>query len=213
MTDQTTNFFDNIGEGSGAPTALLKGVGDFVHGEIVDMFERDYIPYGKDKPEVKDDGTTRKQLVVVIQTQFRNWQSVNKVPLKDHTDPKSGPKDPSEDDGRRAVYVPEKSNIQFAIGRAVAATKEPFVVGATLGVKIAELKDTGKGNPLKVHEAVYTPKPAGSGFFDGAAQEAPQQAAPVSAEQAAAQAAPAAAPAQASGNPWESPAPTSAPPF
>ena len=56
MTTET-DFFDNAGGGSGAPTASLKQVGDYVTGQIVDMFKRDYIPFGKKEPELNDDGT------------------------------------------------------------------------------------------------------------------------------------------------------------
>lgn len=176
-----SNFFDNIGTGSGAPGALLKNVGDYVHGEIVDAYERDYVPFGKTEPEKRPDGTNKQQLVIVIQTQFRNWANVSKVPTVDHADPNSAPKPPEEDDGKRAVYVPEGKNIQFAIGRAVAAAKAKFEVGGTLGVKIFNLKPTDKGNPLKEHEAVYQPPSAAGGFFNGAQQgaQAPAQQAPL----------------------------------
>lgn len=216
MTDNTTDFFDNLSEGTGAPTAVLKNVGDFVHGEVVQMFKRDYIPFGKTEPEKKEDGSTKQQLVVVLQTSNRNWANVVKVPKVDHTDPNSAEKAPSEDDGLRAVYVPERSNIQFAIGRAVQAAQTKFEVGGTLGVKIENLKDTGKGNPLKEHAAVYTAKPAQTGteFFGG---EAAPAAAPAPAAQPAPAAAPAPAPAApaAQQDPWATSAPAASepPPF
>ncbi len=215
MSDTTTDFFDNIGGGAGAPTGLLKGVGDFVHGEVVEMFKRDYVPFGKTEPEKNQDGTTRQQLVVILQTTNRNWQNVVRVPKVDPADPNSPEKPASDDDGLRAIYCPERSNIQFAVGRAVQAAQAKFEVGGTLGVKIANLKDTGKGNPLKEHEAVYKAKPAPTGdeFFNQApaAQEAPA-AAPASAP------APAAAPAASSapaGDPWATSSATSTeePPF
>lgn len=182
MSSETTDFFDGIGSGNGVPSAVLKGVGDFVHGEILEMFKRDYIPYGKKEAEKNDDGSTRQQLVIVIQTPHRNWANVVNVPKVDPTDPNSPEKAPSEDDGKRAVYVPERSNIQFAIGRAVRAAEAKFVVGGTLGVKIDNLKDTGKGNPLKEHAAVYTAKPAATAdeFFgkSEAAASTPEASAP-----------------------------------
>jgi hypothetical protein len=219
VTDNTTDFFDGLSEGTGAPTAVLKNVGDFVHGEVVKMFKRDYVKFGEKEPEKKADGSNKQQLVIVLQTTLRNWQNVVRVPKVDFADPNSAEKAPSEDDGTRAVYVPESSNIQFAIGRAVTAAQAKFEIGGTLGVKIANLKDTGKGNPLKEHEAVYTAKPAQTGaeFFGGAAQEAAPAVAP--AQQApAAEAAPAAAPAQsapAAQDPWATPAASASepPPF
>lgn len=226
MSDNTTDFFDNIGSGAGSPTALLKNPGDFVHGEIVEMFKRDYVPFGKKDPEVDEseaDGK-RKQLVIVIQTTNRNWANVVKVPKVDPNDPNSAEKAPEEDDGKRSVYVPNRSNIQWAIGRAVSAAKAKFEVGATLGVRIEKLTDTGKGNPLKEHGAVYVPRTAGDGFFPQAETPAAPEAQAPAADPAPAQqayaagssfgggdhglqaqpAAPAAAPAQ---DPWASSAP------
>lgn len=219
MSDTTTDFFDNIGGGAGAPTAHLKVTGDSVHGEVVEMFKRDYIPFGKTEAE-KDDNEAdgkRKQLVIILQTDNRNWANVVKVPKVDPSDPNSPEKSPSEDDGKRAIYVPNRSNIQYAVGRAVQAAKAKFEVGGFLGVKIVNLKDTGKGNPLKEHEAVYKAKPAQTGdeFFGGG-----QPAAPAAPAQPAAPAAPASPPAAqqapaAQQDPWAtSSAPaTSEPPF
>lgn len=211
-----TGFFDNAKGGGGAPTANLKAIGDFVHGEVVDFYEKDYVPFGKTDPEKNKDGSTRQQLVVIVQTANRNWAGVSKLPTNDD----GSVKDPSTDDGKRAVYVPDRSNIQFAIGRALSAAKSDFEKGGTLGVKIANLEDTGKGNPLKVHEAVYTAPVAGAAFFNGAAEAqapaaAPAAQAPVVNEQPAAQApAPAAqpaAPAAPAQDPWATPAQPAAP--
>lgn len=207
MTDEnTTDFFDGIGEGAGAPTAVLKNPGDFVHGEIVRMTKRDYIPFGQEKPELRADGTPKQQLIVVLQTENRGWANVVKVPKVDGTDPNSAEKPPSEDDGLRAVYIPEGKNLQFAVARAVQGAKAKFEVGGKLGVRVTELVPTTKGNPRKEHEARYEAKPAATGdaFFGGAqtapaATAAPAQAAP-------AQSAPPAAPAP-SQDPWATSAP------
>ena len=197
-----TGFFDNAKGGGGAPTANLKAIGDFVHGEVVDFYEKDYVPFGKTDPEKNKDGSTRQQLVVIVQTENRNWAGVSKVPTNDD----GSMKDPSTDDGKRAIYVPDRSNIQFAIGRALSAAKADFEKGGKLGVKIANLEDTGKGNPLKIHEAVYTAPVAGAQFFGGTQQQAPAQAAPQTPsnpayEAPAAPAQPAAAPAPAQAAP------------
>lgn len=211
MTDNTTDFFDGIGGGSGAPTGVLKNVGDTVYGEIVEMFKRDYIPFGAKEPEKRADGSNKQQLVVILQTADRNWANVVKVPKVDPADPQSPEKAPSEDDGKRAVYVPEGKNIQFAIGRAVQAAQAKFEVGGTLGVKIFNLKPTDKGNALKEHQAHYVAKPVGGDFFGGTPAAAPAQAAPAAQAPAATpapEAAPA-APAQSApaGDPWASSAP------
>lgn len=213
MSDNTTtDFFDGIGGGSGAPGAVLKNVGDFVHGEIVDMYKRDYVPFGAKEPEKRADGTNKQQLVIVLQTENRNWANVSRVPKVDPSVEDSPEKDPSEDDGKRAIYVPEGKNIQFAIGRAVQAAQAKFEVGGTLGVKVFNLKPTDKGNPLKEHQAVYKAK---SDDFFSNTPAAPQAPAPAPAP-AAAPAAPApAAAAPASQDPWATPgaASTEEPPF
>lgn len=215
MTENSTDFFDNLSEGAGAPSALLKTTGDTVVGTIVKMFKRDYVPFGKTEPEADSseaDGK-RKQLVIIVQTADRNWANVAKVPKVDANDPNSAEKAPSEDDGTRAIYVPNRSNIQYAIGHAVAEAKAKPVVGGEIAVRVFNLKDTGKGNPLKEHQARYTPPAAGADFFGGTPAQAPAQAAPAAQtappvqEQAPAappaqQAAPAAQPAAPAGDPW-----------
>lgn len=224
MSDNTTDFFDGVGGGAGAPSAHLANPDDFVHGEIVEMFKRDYVPYENRKskePARKDDGSAVQQLVIILQTDQRNWAGVSKVPVVDPADPNSPEKDPGEDDGKRAVYVPEGKNIHFAIGRAVTAAQARFEVGGTLGVKISGLRDTGKGNPLKEHEAVYKPK--AENFFAGtqaAAPAAPAQT-PAPAPQASTPAAPAPEAAPAAPAPQQDPwattttpaAPATKPPF
>lgn len=225
MTDTTTDFFDNISEGGGAPGAVLKNEGDFVHGTIERMFKREYVAFGQKEPEKREDGTVKEQLVIVLQTEHRNWENVSRVPKVDPADPNSAEKPASEDEGLRAIYVPEGKNIQFAIGRACATAKAKPEVGGTLGVRISKLRDTGKGNPLKEHEAVYEKPSAGAAFF-GNAPSAPAESAP--SEQPLAQGssfgggdrglnstpAPAAKPAPAAGDPWATPAAGgSEPPF
>jgi len=216
VSDTTTDFFDGIGTGSGAPTAVLKNVGDVVHGEIVEMFKRDYVPFGKTEPEKDESGRTKQQLVVVLQTNERNWANVVKVPKVDPSDANSAEKPASDDDGKRAIYVPEGKNIQFAIGRAVAAAQAKFEVGGTLGVKVFNLKPTDKGNPLKEHQAVYKAKPApsaGDAFFGDAPASAPAQSAPAASPAPSAPAAAPAAPAADPNDPWATTPGTDEPPF
>jgi len=218
MSDTTTDFFDNIGGGAGAPSPELKNVNDSVTGDIVEMFKRDYIPFGAKEPEKRADGSNKQQLVVVLQTDHRNWQNVSKVPKVDPTDQNSAEKDPTEDDGRRAVYVPEGKNIQFAIGRAVQAAGAPFEVGGKLRVRIFNLKPTDKGNALKEHEALYRGKPDGFVTNNVAPTPNPAQepAAPAATPTPAAPATPAPAAAPASQDPWATPgtsAGTEEPPF
>lgn len=210
------NYFENTGGGTGAPSASLKIVNDFVYGEIVDQAMVPQKKFGSDEVEKDRDGKDKQQLVVVIQTENRNWHNVAKVPTYPQGHDRAGQsKDASEDDGRRAIYVPAFTNIHAAIGEATG--NKALRNGGTLGVKVIELKNTGKGNPLKIHAAVYTaPAAAPEGFFGGdqSAQPAPQQAAaptqPQSQPAQQATPAPVAAPQQ---DPWGAPASQGAPPF
>jgi hypothetical protein len=199
------DFFDNIG-GTGAPTAWLSEIGHGVIGTIESQRTVDYIPFGKKDPEVLDDGRTRKQLVVILQTDQRNWDGVKEAPWVDREDHSKGRKPASEDDGRRAVYIPQFKNIHYAVKDAVVASgaKGGLRDGARFGVKVVDLEDTNQGNPKKVHKALYEP-PAASDAFLGNQQQAPaQQAAPAAAPAPqAAPAAPAPAPSQ---DPWATPA-------
>lgn len=220
-TYSVESFFENTGGGVGAPSASLKVVDDFIFGEIVDQAIVDKKKFGTDEIE-KDErtGENRKQLVVILQTDLRNWQGVSKVPTNEDKSQKA----PSEDDGKRAVYVAPFTNIHAAVGDAVVTAtgaKGPLLNGGKLGVKVVELRDTGKGNPLKIHQAVYEAPAASSGFFGGE-QAAPAEAAPAAESAPVAPAAPA-APAQS--DPWASqaqqqqnagaatPGQTSKPPF
>jgi hypothetical protein len=185
---QTTveGFFDNTGGGVGAPSAKLSKIDDFVYGEVVDQALVDKKKFGSEEIE-RDKKTNEpiKQLVVILQTDQRGWANVAKVP----TNEDGSAKDASEDDGRRAIYVAPFTNIHAAIGDAIIAAtgaKGPILNGASLGVKIVDLKDTGKGNPLKIHQAKYVapaPKPASDNGFFGDSNTAPAQ--PI--DQAAAQ--------------------------
>lgn len=181
-------FFDNTGGGVGAPSAKLSKIDDFVYGEVVDQALVDKKKFGSDEIE-RDKKTNEpiKQLVVILQTDQRNWANVAKVPTNEDGSAKAA----SEDDGRRAIYVAPFTNIHAAIGDAIIAAtgaKGPILNGATLGVKVVDLKDTGKGNPLKIHQAKYeapAPKPASDNGFFGDGNTQGQQAQPV--DQAATQ--------------------------
>ena len=157
MSNADSMFFDEVA-GDFAPTGLLKGIGDIVAGPVVEFRTRDHIPYGKKEPEKNKDGSIRQELVIIVQTEHRNWANVVKVPKVDPEDKNSADKPGSEDDGRRAIYVPQRSNIQYAIAKAMkAAGVKEFSEGLKIAVKVSNLKDTGKGNPLKEHVAVVKP--------------------------------------------------------
>jgi hypothetical protein len=211
------NFFDNTG-GSGAPSAKLTEVNDGVVGEIVDQRMVDATDFAtKEVLTDKKTGKVIQQLQVILQTESRNWDGVSKVPLVDKDDRNSAQKDPSEDDGRRAVYIKPWTNIHAAVGDAVKKSNGgkpgPLRNGARFGIKITELRDVGKGNPLKVHQAFYE-APAASGDFFSPEQT---QSAPVTAPAPAATGTPPPAATQTpSGDPWATPAAApaaSTPPF
>lgn len=160
MTDNTSSngYFDEAGR-EGAPTALLKEKGHFVKGPVVDLF---YIPEKdfKTKEVLKnDDGSVREQLVIVLQTESRNWDKVSKVPVG--IDGSAKPAD--LDDGKRAVYAPKFTNIYAALGKAVkAADAKDVLIGGDFGIIVEDLVDTNKGNPLKVFRAKYDPPAKGA---------------------------------------------------
>ena len=157
MSNADSTFFDDVA-GDFAPTGLLKGVGDMVAGPVVEFRTRDHVPFGQTEPEKNKDGSIRQELVIIVQTEHRNWANVVKVPKVDSEDKNSADKPGSEDDGRRAIYVPQRSNVQYAIAKAMkAAGVKKFSEGLKIAVKVSNLKDTGKGNPLKEHVAVVKP--------------------------------------------------------
>lgn len=175
MTDNSNNsggFFDDAMR-EGAPSALLKNPKDFVMGEIIAINKVAKTKFGSNDPELEEDGVTPKmQLVVILQTASRNWDKVAKAPQGED----GSPKDPSLDEGKRAVYFPKYTNIFGAMGKGLkAAGVADIELGGTLGVKVTELQDTGKGNPLKIHEVVYkapVAKDESDGFFSDQAGDA-----------------------------------------
>ncbi len=233
----TDGFFDDA-VSSGAPSIKLSDVNDGVLGEIVDQFK---VPKKKFASEdVETDRVTGKpimQLVVIVQTNLTNWDRVSKIPKVDYSDKNSPDRPGSEDDGKRAIYIPPYTNIHAAVGKATAATNggRPCGLrnGGQFGLKVEALEDVGKGNPKRVFAAMYRPPvaPAESeGFFgaqnaqggpnDAAAQPAaPVQADPFAQASQPAPSAPApqpqapaqpAAPAQQQ-DPWAAPAPAAQP--
>lgn len=173
---QGDDFFDNLG-GTGAVTALLSNIDDGVIGTIESQRTVDYIPFGKKDPEVLDDGSIRKQKVVILATDLRNWQGVKEAPLVDKDDPGKGRKPASDDDGRRAVYIPQFKNIHYAVRDAIVASgaKGGLRDGGRFGVKVVDLEDTGQGNPKKVHKAFYEAPAAADDFLGNTQQAAPAQ--------------------------------------
>ena len=171
---ETAGWFDNVG--GGAPSADFKTLGAVVSGEVVDQYLIDYVPFSKTEV-AKDErtGDVIKQLVVVLQTEQRNWDGVAKIPTVSKDD--KTPKEASLDDGKRAIYLRRFTNIHAAVGKAVkGAGKDALENGGKLAVKFLDEEDTGKGNPLKKFGAKYEPPTAvadSDGFFGGDEGSAP----------------------------------------
>lgn len=178
MSDNFDEFFEQAG-GDFAPTlkfTLDKGpegrtqVGGGVIGEILSMTKQQQTKYQSNPPEpimAKDGVTPLMELKVVLQTELREWDKCAKVPKDDEGKPLA----PSEDDGRRAIYV--RGWMTGAIGDAVekaTGKKGAPKVGGRLGVKLTELVETNKGNPYPKYEAVYE-APSGAEGFDFSSSE------------------------------------------
>lgn len=171
---ETDGFLDD-GVREGANGARFDEVGDSVKGEVVDKFIIDYVPFGKKDPEIDErTGKPVQQLVVVLQTENRNWEDFPKNKIPKDGDGVALP--PEKDTGRRALYLRKGTNIYAALAKAVAAAlpagEKPGahpMIGGQVGMQFFEDEDTGKGNNLKKFRGGYklpAPKEAGDSFFD-----------------------------------------------
>jgi hypothetical protein len=145
-------YFDDAMK-EGAPSAKLKDKGDYVVGKIIDLFESGMTKFGTNDPVIDErTGQQRMQLVIILQTDYRNWERVAKVPTAED----GTVADPTKDEGKRAVYTPKGTNIYAALGKALKAAGAVDVeIGGQFGIVIEDLQDTGKGNKLKIHRAKY----------------------------------------------------------
>lgn len=175
--DNTDGWFDDSEMRAGAPSAKFKELGDSVVGEVVDKYKIDYVKVGEKEPELDKDGEVVKQLVIVLQTDQRNWEGVSKIPV----DKDGNAKAASEDDGRRAVYARKWTNIYAALGASIRDSKvdnpsQHPALGGKFGIQFFEEEDTGKPSKLKKFRAKYTPpapKAKDDGWFDGDKSETP----------------------------------------
>ena len=179
MSDETTDGFLDDGVREGAAGARFDEVGDSVLGEIVDKYMVDYVPFGKKDPEIDErTGQPVKQLVVVLQTETRNYEDHPKAKIPKDQD--GNPREASTDNGRRAIYARKGTNIYSALAKAVAAGlpagekpgKHPLV-GGKIGMQFFEDEDTGKGNNLKKFRGKYVAPAAAAesdDFFDAPAK-------------------------------------------
>lgn len=198
------SFFGGMGGGGEViPSFKFGGTGSAVQGQVQSCQVVGVSDYTTGETIVDArTGQEAKQLKIVLQTTYRNWEHVSRIP----TDDDGNQKGPHEDDGRRAIYTGGKSStgqswmsgaINDALRAAGRDSAKGIEIGAMLGVAVSEEVPSGKGNPYKKYVAKYS----------SPSQAAPQQA---QAPQAPAQApapqpqAPQAAPPQApQGNPFE----------
>lgn len=196
-----STMFDNVGDGLIAPSYQFQGIGDYVQGEVVrtkatfvtDMRTKE-IKYSTPSP-TNPVARPYPQLNVVLQTEYRNWERVKRVPTQRNPDGTDGPELPADQDtGLRQIYV--KYDMMRAVGVALreAGVGQGVGVqnGATLAVALTGQRPPRQpgDNPLPLYQAKYT-KPAVSDTpaFDFGQQQpaAPQQAPAVQQHQVPAQ--------------------------
>lgn len=171
-------FLDNEGFGPRSASWKPSGIGGMVAGEILDVRVMDATSIETGDVKKNADGSVKKQLVIIVQTDLRNWAEA--TPLKDQS-PQKNPLPPSEDDGKRAIYAEQNTNRAAAIKAAVAEkglTGAPKV-GGKLWVRLTEERNVGKPSPLKIFAAGYLPPapsaPGADQFVQQTAQPQAQQ--------------------------------------
>lgn len=177
--DSSESFFDTYSSegGTGAPSFHFADKGDVVKGTVVSTKVTDQTVFNSNPPEKIPDskrpGQYKKQLVVVLDTNLRNWEGVN--PKSKSIRDEEGNKRPgSEDTGARAIYV--KGWMIGAVGDAVKAAtngaRKGVIPGDKLGVQLSEQVPTGKGNPMNKFTANCIAAPVGADLFDEAENDA-----------------------------------------
>lgn len=148
-------FGEALKSGGGGPTHKFREIGQTVLGEIVSMKRQQQTDFVTSKPKTNVKGEPQMEIVMVLQTELRDWADVTD---KAKLDKETGALRPtSEDTGLRAVYV--KNQMARAVGTAALPGRP--AVGGQLWLKYVDEEDIGKGNPLPVFEAKYkAPEPA-----------------------------------------------------
>lgn len=162
------------GSGGGGPSFKFGNPGDTVQGTIVSMAKVPQTDFSTGKPVLDKNSQPAWQVQIVLQTALRGWQGVSKVP----TDLNNQPRNPAEDDGKRAIYA--KGVMLYAIGEACkAATGQPFPAeGGNLAVRYTHTQPSPQNpqNTVKHYQAAYQPPPSGAQEVFGAAPQQPQAA-------------------------------------
>lgn len=182
MTDDFGGFFDEAmkGGGGGAPGFKFEQHGALVRGTITDIFKTfvTIMDSPTNEPKLDKNGNKLPQLNVTLQTELRNWEGVIKIP----TDPETNqPLPPSEDDGKRRVFL--KYDASRAVGKAIAesgASNSDFKVGADLALKYTGDQSMKIGK-MKLFEARFKKgEPTADGFDFGSSTATPPAAPPAS---------------------------------
>lgn len=173
-------FQDDKSAGGGmfAPSWKPNGLGDGFKGEVLAWREEFATKFGSEETLTDKNGNPIKQYVVTVQTPFRNWDRVSKVPTDD--DGREMPA--SEDNGNRNVYIKYDTNTGAAAQAVIAAMPEADdlsdAVGGVLMGKLTEQRPTTKGNPFNIFEYRFEAPAKEGGFQQAAASSAEPDAAP-----------------------------------
>ena len=162
----------------GAPGFKFQNLGDVCKGVIVHQEMRQRTEMGDNTKKIFNaDGSPSWQLVVTLQTDLRGWAGLKNPPTFVQQLPGQPPqtfyKDPSEDDGKRRVFIWYKMR-DAVVQACIKVSTHELVDGATLGIKWTGTEPNPKGNePIKTYEAFYRQPAASAGFVGQMANDAP----------------------------------------
>lgn len=152
-------------------------VGHGIRGTVVEVSgEVQATDYATKKPKFDKNGEPIMQVIVTLQTNLRNWESVTAIP----TDENDQPKHPSLDDGKRCIFI--KNQMARAVAKALKEAggqdqvRRGIVVGDDIAFKVSGYMDVGRGTPMVEFEAKYWINPGSSGSFEGHLEQPAQQA-------------------------------------
>lgn len=156
----TADFFASTTSNRNSASFKFDKVGDYVTGTIAEEpVLTDQSEYGTGTPKLDKNGNVMKQLVVVVQTNLRNWEKTTN-PAKDEN---GNPKPASEDTGLRTLWVRflMRDAIAAALKEVGATTLE---VGGELSVAYTE-NSRFNGFDVKNYKAKYVKPTPAAGFF------------------------------------------------
>lgn len=134
--------------------------GSGVQGEVVWRGQTPKTDTGSTVQKLDSLGRPRWQLKVVLQTAFRGWAGVAKIPTDKQANGQEVERPADQDTGLRAIYLDYKSRdaVQGAMEVAGADLTRGVEVGATIGLRVIGTEKNTKGpQPIKLYDALYTP--------------------------------------------------------